>query len=579
LPRAGEQSSIVATIYSKSLPDGTSQCMSASNPTAAAAGYWDLGGYGSCDAAGAPRCAKGSRAVTTAVTTLSDGSVKRHTACVLSGQGSGTAIVATIYSEALPGGTSQCMSASDPTAAAVGYWDLGGYGTCDASGTPRCTKGSRKVVAAMTELADGRVKYHTVCVLTGQTAASAIVATIHSKTLPDGTSQCLTASDPTAAAAGYWDLGGYGACDAGGTPRCVGGSRKVLMAAALLADGSVKYHTACVVNQAAPSTPFVATIASASSPQGDSCHTAADPAAAGHWDLGGYGACSASGAPRCARGSRAVLTGAARLPDGTVEHHTACVFPTLLRDGTASAEDFSDGKTIVVFAHQDDDLLWMLPFWPYSNKLLLMAYPAAPAHKQVVAQHPEDYQTRWAHPFGDVDEATFVGTYLDPCKRESLINVKTIKARLAPHLADPGVARVVTHNNWGEYGHVHHRYVNQAVRELAAAHGKDVWVLSVQAEPARGKGYLDTGAMGLPSIHATFDHGTFLRLRAIYQKTFINYNGAPLDLWTWHDADDEYPTGERLFVKIVDGGKDLSTGNAAVQQRVSSVAKYGACKP
>jgi hypothetical protein len=582
LPATNALSAIVATIHSKSLPDGTAQCMTASNPTAAAAGYWDLGGYAACDADGTPRCEKGSHRITLAMTTLPDGSVKRHTVCVLDGQSSGTAIVATIHGKSLPGGTNQCLTASDPAAAAAGYWDLGGYSSCDADGTPRCNKGSRKVITAMTMLADKSVKYHTACVLTGQTAASAVVATILSRQLPGGTNSCMTALNPTAASAGYWDLGGYSACDAAGIPRCVGGSRKVLMSAALLADGSVKYHTACVVRQAAPSTPFVAAISDETSAQGvGSCKTASDPAAAaaGHWDLGGWGACDASGNARCARGSRKVLTAATRLPDGTVEHHTACVFPTLLRDGTASTKGFSDGRTIIVFAHQDDDLLWMLPFWFYSKKLLLTAYPAAPQHKQVVSQHPEEYRKGWANPFGDVDEATFVGTYLDPCKRKSLINVKTIKAKLAPHVADPAVARVVTHNNWGEYGHVQHRYVNQAVRELAVAHGKDVWALSVRAEPARSKGYLDTGDMGLPSIHATFDRGAFLALRAVYQKIFITYKGAPLDLWTWHDGDDEYPTGERLFVKIVDKGNDLSKSNTAVQQLVSSVPPYGDCKP
>ncbi len=36
---------------------------------------------------------------------------------------------------------------------------------------------------------------------------------------------------------------------------------------------------------------------------------------------------------------------------------------------------------------------------------------------------------------------------------------------------------MITHNNWGEYGHQQHRAINKAVRELAVKYRKDVWML------------------------------------------------------------------------------------------------------
>src|SRR6185295_14086550 len=58
---------------------------------------------------------------------------------------------------------------------------------------------------------------------------------------------------------------------------------------------------------------------------------------------------------------------------------------------------FGDGQTLVVFAHQDDDLLWMFPFWPVTTRFLLSAYPAAPVFEDLVARFPPQftYRQRW----------------------------------------------------------------------------------------------------------------------------------------------------------------------------------------
>jgi hypothetical protein len=51
--------------------------------------------------------------------------------------------------------------------------------------------------------------------------------------------------------------------------------------------------------------------------------------------------------------------------------------PSWLRDSSesqVSVDAFRDGRTLVVFAHQDDDLLWMLPFWPVAAKFVLAGY-------------------------------------------------------------------------------------------------------------------------------------------------------------------------------------------------------------
>ncbi|MFA6383601.1 MAG: chitobiase/beta-hexosaminidase C-terminal domain-containing protein, partial [Parcubacteria group bacterium] len=62
-----------------------------------------------------------------------------------------------------------------------------------------------------------------------------------------GVDSCMTAANPTAAAAGYWDDGNYGSCGTNNRPTCVNGSHQILLGDTETTGGGVKYHTACVL--------------------------------------------------------------------------------------------------------------------------------------------------------------------------------------------------------------------------------------------------------------------------------------------------------------------------------------------
>ena len=323
----------------------------------------------------------------------------------------------------------------------------------------------------------------------------------------------------------------------------------------------------------------MATIFSQSHPTYDECRTAEDPAAAavGYWDLGNYSYCD-NGIPKCQNGAKKVLMSATDLPDGGIKYHTACVLPKYLTNGNYSADEFDDGKTIMVYAHQDDDLLWMLPFWSYSRKMVYSALPSSPAFEELVSRLPPDYQRKWAAVWGSVTRAEYINTYLDKCKRKSIITFSAIKEKIRPYISDPSIKRIVTHNNWGEYGHLHHRMVNKAVRELAREYGKDVWVLSMKVDITPGSSYENTGDFGLSYIYGNFSHSDFVNIKRIYQSIFFDPDLLPgVDIWTWHDGEYEYPFGKRMYVKIVDKGEDLSVSNAGIQDLVDSVPVYGDC--
>lgn len=254
---------------------------------------------------------------------------------------------------------------------------------------------------------------------------------------------------------------------------------------------------------------------------------------------------------------------------------------------------FEDGKTALVFAHQDDDLLWMLPFWPRAQQFLLAAYPAFPQFQELILAFPPElhYSQRWQPIWGICDAETFAVTFTDKCLRAKIVYLESLKERLRPYL-QTGVKRVVTHNNWGEYGHYQHRLVNQVVRELAVEYALDVYALGVQVylhdhnEPA---GYENVAERtGLPQpIWGFFDTALSHRIR----QEYINrrpYGRTPeathtlqrwsSTLWTWSRKPLAFPEGWRPFIKLVNAGEDLTIGNDAVRKLTEEQPIINACE-
>jgi hypothetical protein len=244
----------------------------------------------------------------------------------------------------------------------------------------------------------------------------------------------------------------------------------------------------------------------------------------------------------------------------------------------------------LVFAHQDDDLLWMLPFWPVADKFLLAAYPAAPMFEELVNSFPQrlKYQGRWTPIWKSVDNDIWADVFTDRCKRAPIITLAGVKAHLRPFLAPP-IARVVTHNNWGEYGHAQHRLVNIAVRQLAVEAGLDVWSLGTRMpqEAREQSQYVNVaGELGLPTIEGWFDPNLFREIRAAYLARVPEASTPELTakfrswwptLWTWSDQPEAFPMGWRPFVKLVNKRVDLTVGNAAVKRLEAEVPIVNDC--
>ena len=258
--------------------------------------------------------------------------------------------------------------------------------------------------------------------------------------------------------------------------------------------------------------------------------------------------------------------------------------------GQPSIAEFSDGQTLVVFAHQDDDLLWMMPFWPVTSKFLLAGYPAAPIFEDLTSSFPPqlNYHVRWTPIWGTVDNDIWAEIFTDRCKRAPIVNLATLKSHLRPYLTS-SIKRIVTHNNWGEYGHAQHRLVNMAVRQLAVEKGVDVWALGTRMPLGAREQfqYINVaGELGLPTIEGYFDPNLFRDVRATYlaripaastPELTAKFRSWSATLWTWSDQPEAFPMGWRPFVKLVDKGVDLTIKNSAVKQLESSVMIFNDC--
>jgi len=244
-------------------------------------------------------------------------------------------------------------------------------------------------------------------------------------------------------------------------------------------------------------------------------------------------------------------------------------------DAQGTRIDFSTipkSGTILIYAHMDDDLIWMLPFWKISEKFIGGAMPATPTYRTIVSQQQSfmnsngyniEYQANWYTPWDDISDGEYSSYYLagnesfnyllndhletrlynNPTEL-SRYEINKIKAKLEQYFADPSMRRVITHNNWGEYGHQHHKALNKAVRELAVKYRRDVWMLGCD-----NGGFID---VNVPN-GITYTYGSF-NTPSLYTgiRTIYSNNG----LWTWYT--DRVPSGDHKFIRIVEAGSDKS---------------------
>jgi hypothetical protein len=227
--------------------------------------------------------------------------------------------------------------------------------------------------------------------------------------------------------------------------------------------------------------------------------------------------------------------------------------------------------TILVYAHHDDDLIWMLPFWPITDKFISGAMPSTPQFESVYLDQQTyidnhglniPFRSNWYTPWAAITDNEYTQYYwgqnpdynylqADHLETKSSSDrvplsdaeINKIKAKLEEYIASPEVSRIITHNNYGEYNNMHHVALNKAVRQLAVKYRKDVWMLGCYSRyfidwPATGNIKYTYGNYNQPEL--------FDAVRNIYKK---------YGRWSWYD---DTPTGNKRYIMIVENGTDRS---------------------
>lgn len=211
----------------------------------------------------------------------------------------------------------------------------------------------------------------------------------------------------------------------------------------------------------------------------------------------------------------------------------------------------------LVFAHPDDEVLWASSVLAGAGKVILCYgdYPGKPLfseqRRRAVARLPlpglEALQIEEAAVAGtaawpfpeEVDEGLAPRRLpfgLDaPLRQAYARNFARLCAELEVRLA--GLAEVVTHNPWGEYGHEEHVQVFRAVRAVQTRLGFRLWVSGYVGDRAMGLMQRNLDLLGPPTRPRPTDPELGDQLRRIYMED---------GCWTW-PADYVWPEVEWFY--------------------------------
>lgn len=261
----------------------------------------------------------------------------------------------------------------------------------------------------------------------------------------------------------------------------------------------------------------------------------------------------------------------------------AAVAASMLPYAHAASTNLTDGQTVVVTTHADDEQIWDSPLLKTAKAIVVGGPAVGYIRRDAIlkifsATGPYGYKpVHFAFP--PIPESQYVVEASKPCARDltQYDYYKTYDALrpILQSLQSKGMIRVVTHNPWGEYGHPNHRAVSSVVRNMGAYDLRfDVWHNAVVHTET-----IKTITQGARYLEATFLDGVtyttpatsslplFKQARSVYQKAIFNGK----DMWTWHDADTEYAAGYRRYWRIVRDGRNLLEENPKLLDQVQKI--------
>jgi len=232
---------------------------------------------------------------------------------------------------------------------------------------------------------------------------------------------------------------------------------------------------------------------------------------------------------------------------------------------------------IMIIAHMDDEVLWLLPWLNQAEKVVIASLPYTNAHLNILSKYASQYDAIWQFGKGITSFQEYKEKWLNPGTRKDFITDWSYDRMLRDIIADPGVTEVYTHNPWGEYGHIHHRQVSNMVRKLAVEYDKDVWCPNMIVRFVEGGNPLATYETaylsGLQQKTGYYDSSMFKRIRQFYLDEFVNQT-FPINYWTWGDSQDHPLNYQKYFLAVSDG-IDYAENCYEIEQLKNDLPTFG----
>lgn len=230
-----------------------------------------------------------------------------------------------------------------------------------------------------------------------------------------------------------------------------------------------------------------------------------------------------------------------------------------MTEGRAAAHGLEDllAGCAVVMAHPDDEVLWAssvlaraarillcfgdLASWPQlgeGRRRALASFPLDTVEFLDLAEAGVFDRADWSAPRPVAAGLALRPQVLSDPPRAAEAYAEN-HARLCTELTArlAGVAQVVTHNPWGEYGHEEHVQVLRAVCAAQAVHGFEIWVTNYAAPKSMRLMLAERHRLVEVTPPLPTDRALAARAQALYTAE---------GCWTWDDVH-AWPETERFF--------------------------------
>jgi len=259
-------------------------------------------------------------------------------------------------------------------------------------------------------------------------------------------------------------------------------------------------------------------------------------------------------------------------------------------DGSVSASEITNGGVAVVVAHFDDEILWAMPALQIAKDVSVIMIPFSSRQQTVLEAMPDWYAARFRRRNGITDDSTYLSVWADSTAREPLLQREVVRARVWDAVQSTPAHNIVTHNPWGEYGHVHHRMVYEEVGAACVAYGKSCWFSDIYIPDDNGNiggsvpaDYQSSGLTNLDYVTGRMSKPDLEALRQVFLDTdaaLDGVDGLPRT-WTWddtyHPAWDDFGAGyvDWVYHRVVNDGAADPGDDAAIGALRLSLPLFG----